>query len=243
MDDQAAATDAGLSLVAPLALADWRRRMADLYAEVRRLSAEDPEAAWRHWVEVREALFRAHPSSPVPAADRSMFRARHWPYDPRLRFEAVALDPSSAGPPGGSTGSRGARAGPPGEAAQGAAAPLGLPSSGRTVPLIRRIGTVELHLAAVVVALTVYWLDEYSGGLFLPFGDKTNGRETYGAGRYLLDGAKSADLGGDAEAGTVVLDLNFAYHPSCAFDPRWSCPLAPPENRLPLAIRAGERLG
>ena len=81
----------------------------------------------------------------------------------------------------------------------------------------------------------------YAGGLFIPFRDATNGSETYGAGRYLVDGAKSADLGGDPAQGTIIIDFNFAFQPSCAFDPRWACPLAPPENRLDLAIRAGER--
>ncbi len=82
----------------------------------------------------------------------------------------------------------------------------------------------------------------YAGGLFIPFRDATNGHETYAAGRYLVDAAKSADLGGDPAKGTLIVDFNFAVQPSCAFDPRWACPLAPPENRLDLPIRAGERL-
>ncbi len=86
------------------------------------------------------------------------------------------------------------------------------------------------------------WMRGYAGGLFLPFRDATNGHETYGAGRYLLDTAKSADLGPGGEPGTIVLDFNFAFQPSCAFDPRWSCPLAPPANRLDLRIEAGERI-
>ena len=81
---------------------------------------------------------------------------------------------------------------------------------------------------------------QYGGGLFLPFRDATSGEQTYGGGRYLLDGAKSADLGGTD--GRLVLDFNFAYHPSCVHDPRWSCPLAPPANTLPFAVEAGERL-
>jgi uncharacterized protein (DUF1684 family) len=85
-------------------------------------------------------------------------------------------------------------------------------------------------------------MEGYAGGLFLPFRDATNGSETYGAGRYLLDAAKSADLGGDRERGTLILDFNFAFQPSCAYDPKWACPLAPPANRLDLPIRAGERL-
>ena len=79
----------------------------------------------------------------------------------------------------------------------------------------------------------------YAGGLFIPFRDATNGTETYGAGRYLVDAAKSADLGGDPATGTLILDFNFAFQPSCAFDPRWACPLAPPENRLDIADPCG----
>jgi uncharacterized protein len=62
----------------------------------------------------------------------------------------------------------------------------------------------------------------------------------HAAGPYVLDAVKSADLGGNAATGTLIIDFNFAYHPSCAFDPRWACPLAPPENRLDLPIHAGE---
>ena len=69
-------------------------------------------------------------------------------------------------------------------------------------------------------ALAAWWLDEYSGGLFVPVKDRTAGTSSYGAGRYLLDTAKGADLGG-----SVVVDLNFLYHPSCAYDASWSCPL------------------
>jgi uncharacterized protein (DUF1684 family) len=83
-------------------------------------------------------------------------------------------------------------------------------------------------------------LEGYGGGLFVPFGDLTNGHETYGGGRYLLDSAKGADLG--SHGNWVVLDFNFAYRPSCVHSDRWSCPLAPVENRLPVAVRAGERL-
>jgi uncharacterized protein len=89
-------------------------------------------------------------------------------------------------------------------------------------------------------ALDLYWLDGYGGGIFLSFADATSGAETYGAGRYLLDTVKGADLG--ERDGRLVLDFNFAYNPSCAYDPRWVCPLAPPGNRLAVPIRAGERL-
>jgi uncharacterized protein (DUF1684 family) len=87
--------------------------------------------------------------------------------------------------------------------------------------------------------LELFWLEAYAGGLFLPFRDATSGRETYGAGRYLLDTVKGADLG--ASDGRLLLDFNFAYNPSCSYDPRWSCPLAPPPNRLAIPVRMGER--
>lgn len=99
-----------------------------------------------------------------------------------------------------------------------------------------RIGTVRLPVGD----LEVYWIAVYGGGVFVPFRDATSGAETYGGGRYLLDTIKSADLG--ASGSRLVLDFNYAYHPSCAYDPRWSCPLAPPANRLAVPIRAGERL-
>jgi uncharacterized protein (DUF1684 family) len=78
----------------------------------------------------------------------------------------------------------------------------------------------------------------YAGGIFVPFRDPTSGSATYGAGRYLLDTVKGADLGGTES--TLVLDFNFAYNPSCAYDARWAWPLAPPGNRLALAVRVGE---
>jgi uncharacterized protein (DUF1684 family) len=75
--------------------------------------------------------------------------------------------------------------------------------------------------------------------MFLSFADATSGRETYGACRYLLDTVKGADLG--ERGGELVIDFNFSYNPSCAYDPRWVCPLAPPGNRLAVPVRAGER--
>jgi len=98
-----------------------------------------------------------------------------------------------------------------------------------------RAGVVDLPIGR----LEVYWLDAYGGGLFLPFRDATSGTTTYGGGRYLLDTIKGADLG-STEAGALVLDFNFAYHPSCHYHHRWSCPLAPRENHLTVPIEAGE---
>jgi uncharacterized protein len=208
-----------------LDLADWRRRVSDLYAEVRAIAATNPSAAWAHWREVREWLFRNHSQSPVPAADRSAFRAHHWPYDPTLRFELPVVQDEPAPPaPGGGFGS------------------LLLPVSTGGEQAFARIGFIDVPFATGERRLALYWMAGYAGGLFLPFRDATNGRETYGAGRYLLDAAKGADLGAGRAPESLVLDFNFAFQPSCAFDPQWACPLAPLENRFDVRVEAGERL-
>lgn len=121
--------------------------------------------------------------------------------------------------------------------------PIELPASGDEPFTFRRIGIVRLSGPLAGESLAVFWMEGYTGGLFLPFRDATTGSETYGAGRYLLDSAKGADLGGDPASGEIWLDFNLAYHPSCAYDARWNCPLAPAENSLRAAVRVGERLG
>jgi hypothetical protein len=105
-----------------------------------------------------------------------------------------------------------------------------------------RMGWIAVPFPVGMRRLALFWIEGYAGGLFLPFRDATGGAETYIAGRYLLDAVKGADLGGDAVGGMLVIDFNFAYHPSCAFDQSWPCPLAPPENWLDIPIRAGERI-
>jgi uncharacterized protein (DUF1684 family) len=100
-----------------------------------------------------------------------------------------------------------------------------------------RFGRITLPIGT----LDVFWLDTYGGGVFLPFRDATAGRTTYGGGRYLLDTVKGADLGATVD-GRLVVDFNFAYHPSCHYSPRWSCPLAPPGNTLAAAVPVGEQL-
>ena len=241
-----------------LQLADWRRQVSDLYAEVRRLGAGDPAAALTVWREERERLFRDHPMSPVPPDKRRDFSARHFEYDPTLRFEVVVTTGAAAPSPGSVTPLAPGTWGRPGHAPRRAhapwralapgrptplGAPLSLPNSGADTLSFRRIGSVEIPFPIHGPrTLSLFWMEGYSGGLFLPFRDATSGNETYAAGRYLLDTAKSADLGGDPERGTLILDFNFAYQPSCAFDPQWACPLAPPENRLDVPVRAGERI-
>ena len=103
-----------------------------------------------------------------------------------------------------------------------------------------RVASVEFAVGGTRYALALYWFEGYGGGLWLPFGDSTNGTATYGGGRYLYDTIKGADLG--ASAGEFMLDFNFAYNPSCTYDDRWSCPLSPAENKLPFDVPAGERV-
>ena len=220
-------TQGGGSATDLAGLADWRRQISTLYAEVRGMAANDPAIALAHWRAVRERLFREHPQSPVPPEARATFRARHFDHDPSLRSEVVLQPAPPTGP--------GAPNGPGGIA-------LVLPKSGGEQLAFSRIGRIQIPLPGGPRSLSVFWMAGYAGGLFIPFRDATNGTETYGAGRYVIDSAKSADLGGDPARSTLIIDFNFAFQPSCAFDPRFACPLAPPENRLDVPIRAGERL-
>ena len=202
-------------------LADWRRQVAALYADVRAMADTDPAIALAHWRAVRERLYREHPQSPVPAGERGAFRAAHFEHDPALRFE-VLIEPAPPPAPG--------------------AFALELPNSGADVLAFSRVGRIAIPFAGGTRTLSVFWMAGYAGGLFIPFRDATNGGATYGAGRYLVDAAKNADLGGDPATNSLIVDFNFAYQPSCAFDPRWACPLAPVENRLAVRVEAGERL-
>ncbi len=194
-----------------LTLLDWRRRVAALYAAVRAESPADPEGALERFRAGRDHLFREHPDSPLPAESRAAFAGlSYWPPDPALRFEAV-VEPQPPEPR------------------------VATSLAGEEFPL-ERIGLARLPVGD----LDVYWIAVYGGGIFVPFRDATAGTATYGAGRYLLDTVKGADLGGSGDR--LVLDFNYAYHPSCAYDPRWICPLAPRANWLTAPIRAGERL-
>ena len=80
--------------------------------------------------------------------------------------------------------------------------------------------------------------EEPGGELFFVLADRTSGKETYGAARFLYAALPADGLG---RPGKLVLDFNRAYNPPCAFTPFATCPLAPPENRLDLAVTAGEK--
>ncbi len=198
-----------------LELADWRRRVAALYAEVRRRARAEPAAAWADFVAGRNELLRTHPQTPLRVDQQGQFRALAvYPYDPAYcltgRLDYQVEDRVVAEE---------------------------LPDEG---PLrYRRIARVHFELDGQPRQLSLFWIEGYGGGLFLPFRDATCGQATYGGGRYLYDGIKGADLG--AMPDRLPLDFNYAYNPSCAYSDHWVCPLAPRENWLPAAIPAGEK--
>ena len=195
-----------------LDLLDWKRRIAGLYAHIR--DSSDPEAGWRGWRATRDDMFRAHPQSPIPASKRAAFDGLdYFDYEPRAHVHAT-VEPAEP-------------------------QHYEIATSGDGTYGFTRFGIAHFELDGAGVQLELYWLDGYGGGLFVPFRDSTSGKETYGAGRYLLDTVKGADLG-TTDEGELVFDFNFAYNPSCSYDPNWVCPLAPPANRLTIPVRAGE---
>jgi uncharacterized protein len=196
-----------------LELADYRRRVAQLYAGVRAATGA-PEDAWRRFRLGRENLFRTHPQSALDQDQKKVFNGLpYFPYNPDLRLR-VQVDSN----------------------VESDVVEVQLQEDGLT--RLRRFGKVNFELEGQRLELSLFWVLGYGGGIFLPFRDATAPRETYGGGRYLLDTIKGADLG--EEEGDLVLDFNFAYNPSCAYNPRWNCPLAPRENWLGVALRAGE---
>lgn len=197
-----------------LDLLDWRRRIAELYVELRRRPPNETTLTW--FRAEKDALWRGHPQSPLPAEERGEFEGlAYWPFDPAARMEASFV---------------------PVEEIE-----IQIPVSTLDEIAMVQVGRLEFTYGTEACALDAFWVNGYGSGLFVPFRDGTSGKETYGSGRYLLDTVKSIDLGSDSAASTVVLDFNYAFHPSCAFDQQWACPLAPPQNWLTVAIRAGER--
>lgn len=195
-----------------LELLDWRRQVSRLFADLRQRPADAATLAW--FRAQKDALFKSHPQSPIPEQERKSFGGLpYWPFDPNARVQATFIPLEAEAPPP-----------PPSEIA------------------FRPIGHLQFELHGQHHSVAAFWIEGYAGGLFVPFKDATSGHETYGGGRYLLDTIKSADLGSDAKTNTLTLDFNYAYHPSCAYDPVWICPLAPPDSRLDIPVHAGEQL-
>ncbi len=162
----------------------------------------------------KDEYFRTGSRSPIPAAERAGFRGLpYFDVDEDLVFEDLVLEPYAGTEP----------------------ASFQIPTSDGKLRPAKRAGLLRFEILDTPCALTGYMFEDGSSeSLFVPFLDGTSGTESYGAGRYL-------DLQADDD-GTYVLDFNLAYHPSCVYDPRFSCPLTPAENRLPVRIEAGERL-
>ena len=114
-----------------------------------------------------------------------------------------------------------------------------MPTSTERKAIYRRYGYLEFTFEDQLYRLTVYQnvaskrKTTYEGDLFIPFRDATSSNETYGGGRYL-------DLKIPSSS-NVIIDFNLAYNPYCAYSPRYSCPIPPEENTLPIPIRAGEK--
>ncbi len=199
----------------PFALADWRRSVTAEYAAVR-AGVADLEGSAMRFRAARDRLFLEHPESPIAADRRRDWRGIDWyPYAPAWRLKGVIE-----------------------VAAKWETFDIPLAADG--ILRCTRAGQVRFAVGGLPACLAVYWLEGYGGGIWLPFTDATSGAETYGGGRYLYDTIKGADLGVGARE--MLLDFNFAYNPSCVYDNHWSCPLSPPENRLPFAVPAGERV-
>jgi uncharacterized protein (DUF1684 family) len=162
----------------------------------------------------KDAAFRTSDDSPIPAEQRAAFPGlAYFPIDPGARVPAY-LTEDKTGPP----------------------LIMQLETSKGQHDSFRRVGSLGFTLGAAPYKLTAFVSVNAStmDRLFVPFGDLTNKNETYGGGRYV-------DLDRTA-TGLYDLDFNRAYHPNCVFNHEWECPVPPRENRLPVAIRAGERL-
>lgn len=194
---------------------DWRRRVAELYRVVRTAADDDPQNAHALWRRGRDELFSAHPASPLRGVDRERFEGLSYgAYDPAFRF-VVPVDETPPVDP--------------------AASRFSYPTGTDGLVTFERVGVVDLPGTGTLV---VWWLASYGGGVFLPLKDALAGTATFGGGRYVLDTVKGADLGGRGRH--LVVDLNFAYNPSCAYDPDWACPLAPASNSVEAEVPVGE---
>ena len=183
---------------------------------VRQASQNEDEAAWNKFRAARNTLFRDHPQSPLePQQKRAFQEIPYFPYS--FEYRVIGQFDSNV---------------------ERKTVQVDLPADGAFA--YTRIAAVKFELCGAKQKLSLFWIEGYGGGLFLPFRDASNGQQgSYGGGRYLYDTIKGVDLGAESDA--LVLDFNYGYNPSCAYSPRWVCPLPPPENRLSIAIRAGEK--
>lgn len=194
-----------------LRLGNYRGRIAELYSDVRR-STDSAGQTWSAWHGARNELLSTHSESAF--AEEGVAPAPFWDYDENFRTVGVIDE-----------------------------RPTNDLILAEGEDIVKRrfhgVGHIEFALGDATYALPIYWADSYGGGWFLPFRDATNGSETFGSGRYVLDGAKGVDLGTDS-AGNLILDFNYSFHPSCVWG-NWMCPLPSARASLDVAIPAGER--
>lgn len=201
-------------------LYDYRRLVAAMYRERNEslMAGVDAVAVWERFRAARDELFARHPQSAFDEQQRLSFQSLpYFPHNPAMRF-VVDIDTSVE--PKRSTM---------------------LMNAAETMTLVV-VGKMHFAIDDQPLTLSIYWLDIYGGGLFLPFRDTTCAKESYGGGRYLFDTIKGSDFITVPGSGgkRIMLDFNYAYNPSCAYNSRWVCPLAPAENHLSVPIRAGE---
>src|SRR5437764_7574638 len=183
------------------------------------LGGKDAATVLQRFRQSRDELFSKHSQSALDQEQKQKFQGlRYFPYNPAMCVEAdIEKDVE----------------------------PLLLSVAMNAEETMTMTTVARLHFALedVKVALSLYWLNIYGGGLFLPFRDTTGPAESYGGGRYLFDTIKGSEflpVPGIKNFKRIMLDFNYAYNPSCAYNYRWICPLAPMENRLNVAIRAGD---
>lgn len=203
-------------------LYDYRLCNASLYHERARAvqAGEGAVETWQRFRAGRDELFAAHPQSALDGGQRRRFQSlSYFPYNPAMCVIARVNTDIEA-------------------------ATFTVAMNAQEPMTMTRAARLHFEIEGQAVSLCVYWLNVYGGGLFLPFRDATCPDESYGGGRYLFDTIKGSDflsVSGSTTKEHVLLDFNYAYNPSCAYNSKWVCPLSPPENRLRVAIRAGEK--
>lgn len=174
---------------------------------------EDYETALKNARAAKDSMLRTSADSPVPAEKRANWAPlNYYPIDESYRVPAALKPPAT-----------------PGET-------IVMPTSTGERRQMRRAGTLEFAIHGVPLKLSAFTDLESpkTDRLFVPFGDLTNGKETYPGGRYLeLD---------PTPTGLYEIDFNRAYNPFCAYNAKYDCPYPPPENRVKVEIRAGEKL-
>jgi uncharacterized protein (DUF1684 family) len=205
-----------------LDLYDYRCRVTALYRERARaiLAGEDVVNVWQRFRAGRDQLFATHPQSALEDEQRIRFKTlSYFPYNSAMCVEArVDTDVE--------------------------ATEFTVAMNAQESMTMTRVARLHFDLEGHTAVLSLYWLNTYGGGLFLPFRDATCPQESYGGGRYLFDTIKGSDflpVPGASVRERIMLDFNYAYNPSCAYNSHWVCPLSPHENRLTMPVRAGEK--